>query len=129
MPLNYNPHYNELCNQIGSYNAVIQLATEARTICKSLPHRIFDSTALDYVARGEMPNPKDFPDHRLDRVREYLLYVDDIEIKSAVIHSYEESLKKNNLVYQYQNVSDEPNKSRVRVIMNILWDSRPHKDR
>ena len=129
MPLNYNPRYKELCDQIGSYRAVVQMADETRAICKSLPHRISDSTALDYVARGEKPNPKDFPDHRLDRVREYLLYVDNLEIKAAVIHSYEESLKKNNLVYLYQNVSDEPTQARVRVIMNILWDSRPHKDR
>ena len=128
MPLNYSPYYKELSNQTSPYLAALELAQSARTICKSLDNRITTSQALDYAARGELPDPKDFPDHRLDRVKEYLLYVDDIEIKSAVIRSYEESLKHNNLVYEYQNVSDDPRMARVRVIMNILWDNRPHKD-
>ena len=129
MSLPYNPYYNELCKTTNPYLAAMQLAKNARAICESLPNRITESVALDYAARNQLPNPKDFPDHRLDRVREYLLYVDDIEIKSAVVRSYEASLVKNNLVYEYQNVSDEPRQARVRVIMNILWDSRPHKDR
>lgn len=129
MSLPYNPYYNELCKTTNPYLAAMQLAKEARAICTSLPNRITESVALDYAARHELPDPKDFPDHRLDRVREYLLYVDDIEVKSAVLASYEASLLKNNLVYEYQNVSDEPRQARVRVIMNILWDSRPHKNR
>ena len=129
MPLEYSPYYNQLCETTNPYLAAMQLAKSAREICKTLPNRITESVALDYAARNQLPNPKDFPDHRLDRVREYLLYVDDIEIKSAVIRSYEESLVKDNLVYEYQNVLDEPRQTRVRVIMNILWDSRPHKDR
>lgn len=127
MALNYNPHYQELCKTMNPYLAVMQIADDTRNISKSLDNRILYSTALDYVANDRIPNPKDFPDHRLDRVREYLLYVLDLEIKSAVIASYEQSLKKNNLVYDYKNVDDEPRRARVRVIMNILWDSRPHK--
>ena len=127
MPLNYSPYYEELCKRINPYQAILQMAKETRSICNSLPNRITESVALDYAARNEIPNPNDFPDHRLDRVREYLLYVEDIEIKSAVISSYEETLKKNNLVYEYKTISDEPRKARVRVITNILWDNRPHK--
>ena len=95
----------------------------------SLGNRITDSDALSFAARGELPDPKDYPDHRLDRVKEYLTYIDDIAIKSAILSSYEESLLKNNLVYRYNTIEDEPRQSKVRVIMNILWDSRPHKDR
>ena len=129
MALNYSPYYTELCQQTSPYLAVMQIAADARAICNSLPNRILESTALDYAARNEFPNPKDFPDHRLDRVVEYLKYVEDIEVKSAVLESYETSLNSNNLVYTFGVITDEPRRSRVRVIMNILWDNRPHKHR
>ena len=129
MALNYSPYYTELCQQTSPYLAVMQIAENARSICNSLPNRISESTALDYAARNAFPNPKDFPDHRLDRVIEYLKYVEDIEIKSAVLESYETSLNANNLVYTYGVITDEPRQSRVRIIMNILWDNRPHKHR
>lgn len=128
MSLSCNPKYKELCQQGNQYLAVMQLAEETRKICDNLPNRILESTALDFAARGEIPNPKDFPDYRLNRVKEYLKYVDDIEIKSAVLKSYEQSLIKNNLIYDYDVISDELRQGRVRVIMNILWDKRPHRN-
>lgn len=127
MSLTYSPHYQELCQYTSPYLAIMQIAKETRDICSSLDNRIPTATALDYAARGERPNPKDYPDHRLDRVKEYLKYVDDVAVKSAVIASYEESLKTNNLTYLYNTIEDEPRQARVRVIMNILWDKRPHK--
>lgn len=129
MSLIYNPTYKELEQSFGTYAAINMIAEQTRKIASSLGNRITDSSALDFAARGELPNPKDYPDHRLDRVKEYLTYVDDIGIKSAVLLSYEESLLKNNLVYRYNTIEDEPRKSKIRVIMNILWDSRPHKNR
>ena len=127
MALNYNPYYQELCTQMNPYLAVMQMAETSRLISGSLGNRVSYSTALDYAARNQTPDPKDFPDHRLDRVKEYLTYVEDIDVRSAIISSYEQSLHKNNLVYDYKYINDEPRKARVRIIMNILWDSRPHK--
>ena len=127
MALNYNPRYKELCETMNPYLAVVQVAQEARIISQSLDNRIPSATALDYAARDQLPNPKDYPDHRLDRVKNYIIYILDIEVKSAIIASYEQSLRKNNLVYDYKNVDDEPRQARVRIIMNVLWDSRPHK--
>ena len=127
MPLNVNPVYNELKETLGPYIAVIAIADNTREICSSLENRITCSQALDYAARGLVPDPKDFPDHRLDRVKDYISYIDDKEIKRAVIDSYEESLKKFHLVYVYDSIDDEPRRSRVRIILNILWDNRPHK--
>lgn len=127
MSLTNNPAYNELKKTLGPYEAVIAIAQNAREIATSLECRITDSQALDYAARGLVPDPKDFPDHRLDRVKDYITYINDIEVKSAIIKSYEESLKKYNLVYTYNNVGDEYRRSRVRIILNILWDNRPHK--
>lgn len=129
MPLNVNPYYKELCAHMNPYLATMQMAEDTREVCRSLSNRITVSTALDYVAKGITPNPKDFPDHRLDRVKEYLKCVDDLGVKSAVIKSYEQSLYKDNLVYDYNNIEDEPRQSRVRIIMNILWDKRPHRNR
>ncbi len=129
MSLIYNPTFKELEQSLDTYVAINIMAKRTREIATSLGNRITDSDALSFVARGELPDPKDYPDHRLDRVKEYLTYVDDIEIKSAVLLSYEESLLKNNLVYRYNTIEDESRQVRVRVIMNILWDSRPHKNR
>lgn len=124
-----NSAYKELEKSLGVFYPTIIMANNAREIAKSLDYRITDSVALDYAARGEIPDPKDYPDHRLDRVKDYISYIDDIEIKSAIISSYENSLKQDNLVYMYNTIQDVYRQSRVRVIMNILWDTRPHKDK
>ena len=127
MSLVSNSHYNELCGQMNPYLAVMEIADDTRRICAKLDNRIPCATALDYAARGEQPNPKDYPDYRLNRVKNYICYIDDIEIKSAIISSYERSLAKNHLIYDYKNVTDAYRQARVRIIMNILWDNRPHK--
>jgi len=128
MSLLYNPTYEELSQSLGPYVATIQIAQMAREITNFLGNRITDSEAISYAAKGELPNPKDYPDHRLDRVKNYISYIDDIEVKSAIVSSYEQSLQKNNLIYFYKNVDDEPRQARIRIIMNILWDNRPHKE-
>ena len=127
MSLVINPAYNNLAESIGPYYATLEIADIAKEITSSLDNRITMSSALDFAARGILPNPKDYPDHRLDRVKDYISYIDDREIKSAIIDSYEESLKKFHLVYVYNSVNDEPRRSRIRIILNILWDNRPHK--
>lgn len=129
MSLLNNSTYNELSQSLGTYLATMQIAQTAREIANSLDHRITYAEAISYAARGELPNPKDYPDHRLDRVKDYLTQIDDIEIKSAVLLSYEQSLIKNHLIYDYNNVGDEFRQARIRVILNILWDKRPHKDK
>lgn len=127
MSLVVNPAYNNLAESIGPYYATLEIADIAKEITSSLDNRITTSSALDFAARGILPNPKDYPDHRLDRVKDYISYIDDREIKYAIIDSYEESLKKFHLVYVYNSVNDEPRRSRIRIILNILWDNRPHK--
>ena len=127
MSLVVNPAYNELAKAVGPYAATMYMAEEAKHSCNILSHRITTAVALNYAANGRIPDPKDFPDHRLDRVKEYITYIDDIEIKSAVIVSYEESLKNHDLIYCYNTIQDAPRRTRIRIIMNILWDNRPHK--
>lgn len=127
MSLVVNPAYNQLNESLGPYLATMQMAQDAREIAVSLDNRITLSSALNYAASGLVPDPKDYPDHRLDRVKNYIDYIDDIEIKSAVIKSYEASLAKYNLIYDYNTVEDGPRRARIRVLMNILWDNRPHK--
>ena len=127
MSLIVNPAYNHLNESIGPYLATMQMAEETKEIAKYLDNRITMSSALDFAARGVQPDPKDYPDHRLDRVKNYIEYITDAEVKSAIIKSYEASLLNYNLVYDYNTVTDEPRRSRIRIIMNILWDNRPHK--
>ena len=127
MCLTYNPEYNRLERSLGEFEAVMLMAKKAREITASLDNRITCAQALDFAARGDLPDPKDYPDHRLDRVKSYIAYISDIEVKSAIIASYEDSLAKNNLIYNYKTVTDEPRMSKIRIVMNILWDNRPHK--
>lgn len=128
MSLLSSPVYVELSKSLGPYQATVQIAQIAREIASSLDYRIPWATALDYAARGELPDPKDYPDHRLDRVKDYLTSVNDVEVRSAVLSSYEQSLGKNHLIYDYTFVEDEPRRARIRIILNILWDKRPHKN-
>ena len=128
MSLTHSPVYQELAKSLGSYQATIQIAQIAREIASSLDYRIPWATALDYAARGELPDPKDYPDHRLDRAKDYLVSVEDIEVRSAVLSSYEQSLAKNHLIYDYKSVEDSPRQARIRIILNILWDKRPHRN-
>ena len=128
MSLIDNQAYKQLEKSFGAFESTIIVAKRAKEISSSLGNRIPSATALDYAARGQLPNPKDYPDHRLDRAKNYVVYIEDIEVKSAIIASYEQSLYKNNLVYDYRTISDEPRQARVRIVMNILWDSRPHKN-
>jgi len=127
MSLAASPTYRQLTTEVGPYVAVMILAENTREITEALDNRITTACALDYVANGLVPDPKDFPDHRLDRVKDYISYISDKEIQRAIIASYEESLKKFHLIYDYQDVHDEPRRSRIRIILNILWDNRPHK--
>ena len=127
MSLTSNLHYQELCTTMNPYLAILEVAQEARSISHSLDNRIPSATALDYAARNQLPNPADYPDHRLDRAKNYVVYIEDIEVRSAIVASYELSLHKNNLLYDYKNIEDKPRQARVRIVMNILWDSRPHK--
>lgn len=117
--------FDRLSNQYGPFYATMQIAKNAREIVKSLEYRISDSEALTYAANGMAPNPKDYPDKRLNRVRDYISYIEDEEVKSAIIDSYEKSLKNYYLIYIYNNIEDEPRRSRIRIILNQLWDTRP----
>lgn len=128
MPINENSKYTQLCQSSDPFVAAMTLAQAARDVANSLDNRITLSTALDYVARGELPNPKDYPDHRLDRVYNYISYIYDVEVRSAIIKSYEASLHCQHIQYVYNNVTDAYRQARIRVIINILWDKRPHKD-
>ena len=127
MSLITNPAYKQYSEVVGPYLAVLEVANNAREIASSLDNRITDASALDFAAKGLLPDPKDYPDHRLDRVKSYIDYIDDKEIKQSIIDSYEESLKKYHLCYIYNNIEDEPRRSRIRIILRILWDNRPHK--
>lgn len=127
MSLINSPYYNELAKIHGPFYATMQIAKNAREIAKSLEYRISDSEALSYAANGMTPNPKDYPDKRLNRVKEYISYIDDEEVRLAILDSYEQSLKKYYLIYDYKSIGDEPRRSRIRIILNILWDTRPNK--
>jgi hypothetical protein len=125
--ISINPHYDNLCKSISPYAATLIMAQTARSIADSLDNRISISVALDHAAKGTIPNPRNYPDHRLDRIKDYISYIEDNNLKVAIVQSYKQSLKANYLIYDYINIEDEPTRSRLRIVMNILWDTRPYK--
>ena len=121
-----NSYFNSLSKAHGQFYATLVIAKSALEVCKQLPGRIEVSTAIDYVASGKSINPEDFPNHRLDVAKDYTLYILDEEVRTAILVSYEKSLACDNLVYDYQSITDEPRQQRVRIVTRILWDRHLH---
>lgn len=126
MSLNKNPYFDTLCKQLNPYQAMMQIAQDSRQMCLNMPHRIDMSEAMDFVAKGETPDPNKYIDHRMDHVEDYLCGVADKEVADAVRISYAKSLKYNNLVYVYNQVRDNHRRAKIRIILKMLWQDGPY---
>lgn len=56
-------------------------------------------------------------------IKEMFMYIDDKEIKDAVYDSFYDSKKNCNLIYVYNEITDENQKSRVRILTRMLWSN------
>ena len=54
-------------------------------------------------------------------IKEMFCYIDDIEVKNAVYDSFYLSKSHNNLIYEYNDITDLPRQARVRVLTRMLW--------
>ncbi len=130
--LNNQRYFEEKTKQLGSiYAAVNHIAKKARNLEECYDNKILSSEALTWVMTGEEPKIlsvlKDIDKKRLtDEVRtmeEYLIYIDDMDVRYAVQDSIEESINHKYLTYQYGLIDDEPRKARIRVLCNMIWQN------
>lgn len=126
MSMNVNPYYDQLCATQNKFQVVMQIAQQSRQICTDMPHSIEMSQAIRHLANGDTPNPEYYRDRRMDKVEDYLCGVEDIEIANAVRLSYAKSLEVNNLVYVYDKVRDPNRRTKIRIIMRMLWQDGPY---
>lgn len=127
----YNKIINEYEESLGNrYAAVRAISAEARKRAEENENRISHSTALSWVILDEKPiqliDPKYFPLTELEVLRkntaDYVLNIDDEEIRQAVTESIDESIESQYVVYNYGSVDDIERQSRVRILVNLIWD-------
>lgn len=118
--------FQELSEQLGSsFAATMYIAAEARKLAESYDNVISHSEALNWVVTGVRPTILDRINvteiHTDTSKLDILNYIDDEEVKAAVRCSYEASCRSRNLVYEYNQVSDESRQTRIRVITRLIW--------
>lgn len=105
------------------YGQVIRVAKEARSLADEYDNNIFHSEALSFVMTGAKPNNKYryADEYEATVIKEMCCYIDDIEVKNAVYDSFYLSKSHNNLIYEYNDITDLPRQARVRVLTRMLW--------
>ena len=105
------------------FNIVSNIAKEARSLADEYNNSIFHSEAISYVMSGARPSNKYYyaDEYEATIIKEMFCYIDDTEIKNAVYDSFYLSKSYNNLIYEYNTITDKPRQARVRVLTRMLW--------
>lgn len=120
--------YSEYCGN--SFEAIRIISNCGRLLAEGYNNRITHSQALNWVVTGTIPNcllqSNSKVTLELDRVSniisDNLEYVDDKDIRISVNRTIIDYLETRHLVYQYQEALDDFQKSRVRVLCNMIVD-------
>lgn len=120
--------YIDLCDG-NVFRATNLVANLARELANRYDNLILYSEAIHWVLTGEKPNIlgednkvkyKFRSKKKLPHV-DILCNIDDPIIKSAVQSSFTKSKKLGHLTYVYNNISDEYEQARVRILSRMLW--------
>lgn len=105
------------------YGQVIGVAKKARSLADEYDNNIFHSEALSFVMTGAKPDNKYryANEYEATIIKEMFCYIDDIEVKNAVYDSFYASKSCNNLIYEYNDISNPSRQARVRVLTRMLW--------
>lgn len=120
--------YSEYCGN--SFEAIRIISNCGRLLAEGYNNRITHSQALNWVVTGNIPSCLFREDSsttlELNRVlsviSDNLEYVDDKDIRTCVNRTIIDYLETRHLVYQYQESLDDFQKSRVRVLCNMILD-------
>lgn len=125
MDSQFSQFYKKLSNSSSIYADVMSISNQARELSKRSGESILHSEAISRVLKGDTSKIV-FDDDVIDEyeskyIKEMFMYIDDKEIKDAVYDSFYDSKKNRNLIYVYNEITDENRKSRVRILTRMLW--------
>lgn len=120
---------NELINKYQNpYLIAAALGAKARKKADDVDNVILHSEAISWVLTDKVPSilrtTNRFSHRKLyinDSVYEILSGIDDNNIRECVKCSISKSIDANNLIYVYNDLPNDNQKARVRVIVNIIW--------
>lgn len=131
--------FNELSNKIGIYQAVNQIASNARSLSEKYEHHISESESITWALTGKKPKSALQYELRKQQKRhidtlsakyaksvvdDYLALVSDMGVCKSVRASVKASNESKSEVFVYIDVDDcESRHSRVRVLTRMILDT------
>ena len=120
--------YEKICGS--TFGAIIYISKIARKRRIDVGMCVSESEALTWVITGVEPkqvsiwrNQKSIKiDKALVYAQDRLMYVEDTAVRLAAERSIELSRSCGHLIYRYKGLQNQYQKSRVRVLCNIIWD-------
>lgn len=125
----FQNQYIANCDNV--FEALNSYSRDALELKENSDGKLSDSECLSCIVTDKLP---DNLKHRIkvevaetEYIKNYiykaLADVDDVKVKRCVIVSLATSRKHHNLTYQYQHGLSDGQKSRVRVLCNMIWYS------
>lgn len=104
------------------YNEIRKIAAQARALANDYDNEVSHSQALTHALHGTKPTMKEqyHSEREAEIIRDFFCSIEDKEVCNAVYDSYYEGKAKRNLVYIYNDISDESRKARVRILVKML---------
>ena len=104
------------------YNEIRKIAAQARALANDYDNEVSHSQALTHALHGTKPMMKEqyHSEREAEIIRDFFCSIEDKEVCNAVYDSYYEGKAKRNLVYVYNDISDESRKARVRILVKML---------
>lgn len=120
----------ELSHEMGSrYKAAMYIAAKARRLKESCYHVIFDSEAVEWAISGVPPaHLGESLKRRLeqtmetteeDQIAEVLEWVEDEQIKSAVMSSCRLTEQNHQIMLDYHGIKDKGARTRIRILTKM----------
>ena len=104
------------------YQEIRKLARKARALAHDYDNEISHSQALTHTLNDTKPTMKEqyHAEREAEIIRDFFCSIEDKEICNAVYDSYYEGKARRNLVYVYNDITDESRKARVRILVKML---------
>lgn len=125
-----NTVIDQLTDTYGSKFAAINYVSKwARYLAQEYGDSILHSSALNWIITGNRPrrfnkisSMYSYQDMMYDTALDLLNYIDDEEVSDAVFRSVMHSREENHLIYEYNNIYDDPRQARIRILTKIIWN-------
>lgn len=118
------------------FAAINYVSAVARRRRNAVHNCITESEALTWVISGEepinlRPNLKQYYKHKnraIEYVNDRLCYIDDKDVRRAIQLTIQDYRSSGHLIYNYNNISDDPRQARVRILCNIITEELKKMD-